>query len=110
MKIAKSVKPSGRGELEITDVNRIYLERDQLNVSVFDRGVAWLDSGTHDSLLDAANFIATVEHRQSIKIACLEEVALNAGFIDLAKLRQAVDAIPHSSYREYLERVLDEAT
>ena len=110
VKTAKSVKPSGRGELEITDVNRIYLERDQLNVSVFDRGVAWLDSGTHDSLLDAANFIATVEHRQSIKIACLEEVALNAGFIDLAKLRQTVDAIPHSSYREYLERVLDEAT
>ena len=110
VKTAKSVKPSGRGELEITDVNRIYLERDQLNASVFDRGVAWLDSGTHDSLLDAANFIATVEHRQSIKIACLEEVALNAGFIDLAKLRQTVDAIPHSSYREYLERVLDEAT
>ncbi len=110
VEIAKSVKPSGRGELEITDVNRIYLEKGQLRVSVFDRGVAWLDSGTHDSLLDAANFIATVEHRQSIKIACLEEVALDAGFIDAAKLRRTVAAMPQSSYRQYLERVLDETT
>jgi glucose-1-phosphate thymidylyltransferase len=108
--IAKEMAPSDRGELEITDVNRVYLEQGQLRVSVFDRGVAWLDSGTHDSLLDAANFIATVEHRQSIKIACLEEVALKAGFIDSRQLRQTVDRMPQSTYREYLERVLDEVT
>ena len=71
--------PSARGEIEITDINRTYLERRQLRVVLMDRGVAWLDSGTHDSLLDAANFVATVEHRQSIKIACLEEIALRAG-------------------------------
>ncbi len=108
VEIAKSMEPSGRGELEITDVNRVYLDLGQLRVSVFDRGVAWLDSGTHDSLLDAANFIATVEHRQSIKIACLEEVALKAGFIDLDQLRNIIEQTPQSSYREYLQRVLDE--
>jgi len=93
---------------QITDVNRVYLDLGQLRVSVFDRGVAWLDSGTHDSLLDAANFIATVEHRQSIKIACLEEVAFKAGFIDLDQLRNIIEQTPQSSYREYLQRVLDE--
>jgi glucose-1-phosphate thymidylyltransferase len=85
-----------------------YLERGQLQVSLMDRGVAWLDSGTHDSLLDASNFVATVEHRQSIKIACLEEVALRSGFLDRPRLRAIVDGMPDSSYREYLERVLDE--
>jgi len=108
VEIAKSMEPSGRGELEITDVNRVYLDLGQLRVSVFDRGVAWLESGTHDSLLDAANFIATVEHRQSIKIACLEEVAFKAGFIDLDQLRNIIEQTPQSSYREYLQRVLDE--
>lgn len=108
--IARSIKPSGRGELEITEVNNVYLRRGELAVSLFDRGVAWLDSGTHDSLLDAANFIATVEHRQSLKIACLEEVALNQGFVDIGGFRQLVDSIPRSSYRDYLERVLDEHT
>jgi glucose-1-phosphate thymidylyltransferase len=108
--IARSLHPSGRGELEITDLNQAYLERGQLRVSIFDRGVAWLDSGTHDSLLDAANFIATVEHRQSIKIACLEEVALKAGFIDSDQLARTVDKMPRSTYREYLERVLDETS
>ena len=106
--IARSIEPSGRGELEITDVNRAYLERDQLRVSLFDRGVAWLDSGTHDSLLDAANFIATVEHRQSIKIACIEETALDSGFIDLDQFGEVIDELPQSSYRDYLERVLEE--
>jgi glucose-1-phosphate thymidylyltransferase len=105
--IAKSIAPSARGELEITDVNQVYLEKGQLRVSVFDRGIAWLDSGTHDSLLDAANFIATVEHRQSIKIACIEEVALRAGYIDALQLAHVVERMPHSTYREYLERVLD---
>jgi glucose-1-phosphate thymidylyltransferase len=104
--IAKATKPSTRGEMEITDVNRTYLEMGQLSVSVFDRGVAWLDSGTHDSLLEAANFIATVEHRQSIKIACLEEIALRMGFIDRAGLGQIIADMPNSTYRDYLEGVL----
>lgn len=106
--IAKSIEPSARGEIEITDVNKEYLHRGQLRVSLFDRGVAWLDSGTHDSLLDAANFIATVEHRQSIKIACLEETALDSGFIDLAGFEAVVEELPNSAYRDYLVRVLDE--
>jgi glucose-1-phosphate thymidylyltransferase len=109
VEIARAVKPSDRGEKEITDVNRAYLERGELHVSVMDRGVAWLDSGTHDSLLDAANFVATVEHRQSIKIACLEEVALRAGFLDHRQLQSIVDGMPGSTYRQYLERVLDES-
>jgi glucose-1-phosphate thymidylyltransferase len=108
VEIARAVEPSGRGEKEITDVNLAYLERGQLRVSLLDRGVAWLDSGTHDSLLDASNFVATVEHRQSIKIACLEEVALRSGFLDRPRLRTIVDGMPDSSYREYLEGVLDE--
>lgn len=107
--IARSVKPSSRGEKEITDVNRVYLEHGELHVSLMDRGVAWLDSGTHDSLLDAANFVATVEHRQSIKIACLEEVAFRAGFLDRHQLEEIVREMPGSSYRLYLERVLEES-
>ena len=106
--VAKSIAPSERGELEITDVNRAYLDRGALRVSLFDRGIAWLDSGTHDSLLDAANFIATVEHRQSIKVACLEEVALTSGFINVEEFRRIVETSPVSSYRDYLERVLEE--
>ena len=104
--VTKSITPSARGELEITDVNREYLARGALQVRVFDRGVAWLDSGTHDSLLEAANFIATVEHRQSIKIACLEEIAFRQGFVDRATLEQTVGQMPQSSYRSYLEQVL----
>jgi glucose-1-phosphate thymidylyltransferase len=109
VEIARAVQPSDRGEKEITDVNRAYLEQGELHVSVMDRGVAWLDSGTHDSLLDAANFVATVEHRQSIKIACLEEVAFRAGFLDRSDLQHIVGQMPISSYRQYLERVLDES-
>jgi glucose-1-phosphate thymidylyltransferase len=101
--VASSIPPSARGELEITDVNRVYLERGDLRVQVIDRGVAWLDSGTHDSLLEAANFIATIEHRQSIKIACLEEIALVNGFIDAAHFDELVTDLPVSPYREYLE-------
>ena len=78
-------------------------------MSVLDRGVAWLDSGTHDSLLDAANFVATVEHRQSIKIACLEEIALKAGFLDRFQLQAIISEMPNSTYREYLERVIEES-
>jgi len=108
VEIARDVQPSGRGEREITDVNRAYLERGELTLSLMDRGIAWLDSGTHDSLLDAANFVATVEHRQSIKIACLEEIALQSGFLDRSRFQEIVEAMPKSSYREYLERVLEE--
>ncbi len=109
VEIASRLAPSARGEREITDVNRVYLERGELQVSILDRGVAWLDSGTHDSLLDAANFVATVEHRQSIKIACLEEVALKAGFLDRGTFGEIVRGLPNSSYRQYLERVLEES-
>jgi len=109
VEVARAVAPSARGEKEITDVNQVYLEQEQLQVSILDRGVAWLDSGTHDSLLDAANFVATVEHRQSIKIACLEEVAFKAGFLDLTRLGDIVGQMPDSSYRQYLERVLEES-
>lgn len=104
--IAKGLAPSARGELEITDVNRAYLDKGNLRVVQLGRGLAWLDSGTHDSLLDAANFIATIEHRQGLKIACLEEIALEQGFVDDADMRQLVSAMPNSSYRAYLERIL----
>ena len=109
VEFARDVRPSDRGEKEITDVNRAYLDRGELKVSLMDRGVAWLDSGTHDSLLDAANFVATVEHRQSIKIACLEEIAYQAGFLDRPRLEGILQGMPSSSYRQYLERVLDES-
>lgn len=106
--VARSIEPSDRGELEITDVNKVYLEEGKLQVSLFERGVAWLDSGTHDSLLDAANFIATVEHRQSIKIACIEEIALERGFISTDRFRELVAGLPNSSYTHYLQRLIDE--
>ena len=108
VEVAKSIDPSARGELEITDVNRVYLAEGTLHVQVLDRGVAWLDSGTHDSLLEAANFIATIEHRQSIKIACLEEIALQQHFIDHEKLSHVVQGMPNSAYRSYLEGILAE--
>ena len=107
VEIARGLLPSSRGEKEITDLNRVYLDGGQLRVNLLDRGVAWLDSGTHDSLLDAANFVATVEHRQSIKIACLEEVALRSGFLDEQRLGAIVEQMPDSSYRSYLERLLE---
>lgn len=108
-RIVRSMRPSDRGELEITDVNRAYLRAGQLSVHVIDRGVAWLDSGTHDSLLESANFIATVERRQSIKIACLEEIALEQGFIGVTDLDALVGEMPQSGYRTYLEDVLARA-
>lgn len=105
----KEQQPSARGELEITDLNRSYLEDGLLQVRLFNRGVAWLDSGTHDSLLDAANFIATIEHRQGIKIACLEEISYRQGFITLDQLKDLVSTLPHSSYRAYLEEIILDA-
>ncbi len=106
IEIVKGLRPSARGELEITDVNRTYLERGDLQVVPLGRGIAWLDSGTHDSLLEAANFVATIERRQGLKIACLEEVAFNNGFLDEARLRDLVLTMPESTYRTYLERLL----
>ena len=106
---AHNLAPSERGELEITDLNRVYLERGELRVQMLERGVAWLDSGTHDSLLDAANFIATIEHRQGTKIACLEEIAYRRGYLDRDRLRALVAAMPNSSYRSYLEDILDDS-
>jgi glucose-1-phosphate thymidylyltransferase len=106
--IAKAMEPSERGELEITDLNRAYLEMGELRAHRLGRGVAWLDSGTHESLLEAANFIATIEHRQGLKIACLEEIALEMGFVSASHLESVVAAMPKSAYREYVESVLAE--
>ncbi len=106
--ITKALKPSARGELEITDVNKAYLERKQLKVEKLGRGIAWLDTGTHESLLEASHFIGTLEARQGLKIACLEEIALHQGFIDGQKMKEVINDTPASSYRAYLERVLRE--
>lgn len=107
--IVKSLKPSARGELEITDVNRVYLERGKLKVGRFGRGVAWLDTGTFESLLDAGNFIATIEKRQGQKIACLEEIAFRKSLISREQLAAIIDGMPDNSYRQYLEGVLRES-
>ena len=103
--IARSLSPSDRGELEITDVNKHYLDRGELSVEVLGRGMAWLDTGTHDSLLQASNFIATIESRQSLKVACLEEIAFRLEFIDREKLDELVDAMGNSEYAEYLRHL-----
>ena len=106
--IARSLRPSLRGELEITDVNRVYLEGGNLRVQVLGRGVAWLDTGTHASLLAAANFIETIEARQGLKVCCPEEIAFRQGFIDHQQLRELARALGKSGYGEYLERVMSE--
>ncbi len=106
--IARSLEPSPRGELEITDLNRVYLDKGELMVQILGRGVAWLDSGTHDSLLESANFIATIERRQGTKVACLEEIAYHQGFVTVEHMHALVDGMPNSTYRAYLEEILDE--
>ncbi len=106
--IAKSIKPSARGELEITTVNETYLERGQLNVQIMHRGYAWLDTGTHDSLLEASQFIATLEHRQGLKIACVEEIAWRSGYIDAAQVERLALPLAKSGYGHYLQRMLSE--
>ena len=108
VKISRELKPSARGEYEITDVNLEYLRRGELHVKVLGRGMAWLDTGTQGSLLDASNYIAAIENRQGLKVACLEEIAFNQGFIDRAGLQANIDALPKSDYRAYLELVARE--
>jgi len=104
----KTLRPSARGELEITDLNLLYLSKNALHVRPLGRGMAWLDTGTQTSLLEAGNYIATIEHRQGLKVACLEEVALRAGFIDRAQMRRLIDRRPKGEYREYLRLVAEE--
>jgi glucose-1-phosphate thymidylyltransferase len=106
--VAEGLKPSPRGELEITDVNRWYLKQGQLRTQVLGRGIAWLDTGTHDSLLEAATFIHTIEKRQGLKVACPEEIAYRLGYIDAEQLRMLAGKIAKSSYGQYLLRVLEE--
>ena len=108
IEISKDLKPSPRGELEITDVNREYLKDGKLRVEKIGRGVAWLDTGTPEALLQAANFFGVIEQRQGLKVGCIEEIAYRMKFIDKAKFEKLIDSIPNSSYRNYLERILIE--
>jgi glucose-1-phosphate thymidylyltransferase len=108
--IARNLRPGPRGEFEITDVNLEYLRRGNLNVRLLGRGMAWLDTGTPDSLYEASNYIAAIEHRQGLKIACLEEIAYTAGFIDRSQFAALVSSLSQSDYRTYLQSVLQDAS
>ena len=105
VKIAKTLTPSKRGELEITDLHKRYLQKGKLKVKLFDRGVAWLDSGTSDNLLEAAMFIRTIEKRQGLKVGCIEEIAYEKGYISKQQLKKIVDKMPKNSYSDYLRRI-----
>jgi len=102
------LEPSARGELEITDVNREYLKQGKLSVELLGRGYAWLDTGTHESLLESGEFIATLEKRQSLKVGCIEEIAYRLGYIDRAQLTKLAKGYENSGYGDYLKKVLDE--
>jgi glucose-1-phosphate thymidylyltransferase len=106
--MAKSLKPSARGELEITDLNRLYLEKQKLNVEIMGRGYAWLDTGTHDSLLEASQFIATLENRQGLKVSCPEEISYRRGWINASQLEKLAAPLSKNGYGQYLQRVLKE--
>ena len=106
--MAKSLKPSPRGELEITDLNRLYLEKEKLNVEIMGRGCAWLDTGTHDSLLEASQFIATIENRQGLKVSCPEEISYRRGWITATQLEKLAVPLSKNGYGQYLQRVLKE--
>jgi glucose-1-phosphate thymidylyltransferase len=108
VEFCRGLRPSARGELEITDLNLAYLKQKELHVKLLGRGMAWLDTGTQTSLLEAGNYIATIEHRQGLKIACLEEVAFRMGFINESELQRIVDALPKGEYQEYLRLVCAE--
>lgn len=107
VELAKQVKPSARGELEITDLNNLYLQQGKLNVELMGRGYAWLDTGTHDSLLEAGQFIATIEKRQGMKVACIEEIAFNQGWIDKAQLEKLAKPLMKNGYGQYLMSLLN---
>jgi len=108
LQIAADIKPSPRGELEITDVNNVYLQRGKLNVSVMGRGMAWLDTGTHDALMEAGNFVQAIEKRQGLKIACLEEIAYNKGWIDDPQLLVLAGSMSKTGYGQYLARLIND--
>ena len=110
VEVCRNLKPSARGELEITDVNRVYLEEGKLNVRLLGRGMAWLDTGTQASLLEAANYIAAIQNRQGLMIANLEEIAFRMGWVNNAQLEQLIAGLPKNEYREYLATVLAESS
>ena len=108
VEMAKTIKPSRRGELEITDINRIYLELQGLNVEMLGRGFAWLDTGTHESLLEASHFVHTIEQRQGLKVACLEEIAFNSGWLSAAQLKEQAERLKKTGYGQYLFGLIQE--
>jgi glucose-1-phosphate thymidylyltransferase len=110
VEMAKNLKPSARGELEITDINRLYLDDGSLHVEVLGRGAAWLDTGTHDSLIQAGQFVQIIEQRQGLKICCPEEIAYNNGYIDRTQVGRLADQLGNSGYGDYLRSMLDDPT
>jgi glucose-1-phosphate thymidylyltransferase len=106
--IAKRIRPSARVELEITDINRVYLEEKRLHVELLGRGFAWLDTGTHESILEASHFVRTIEKRQGLKIACIEEIAYNKGYIDKEQILKLAESLSSSGYGDYLRTILKE--